>query len=253
MHKNPVIFVHGIGASGEDWKRFEIPEQPAFYINFKNQFAHPAKQVRELIRFMDEVLEKTGKTKVILVCHSMGGLVSRKYLADNLYSHKVQKLILMSTPNLGTIGLSFDWLPLIMIFIGAAGIKFYPFIFLFILLGGVTWEIVSYLRGVLLHSQADLAMHPNSKFLKELNAKTLPPDVEYVAVLSDTKVLPHRLINLLLFREGGDGAVPISSQKLSQKCVPNFSELNYKELRIDLPHFSIPKKAGSAILQAVSW
>jgi pimeloyl-ACP methyl ester carboxylesterase len=252
MQKDPVIFVHGIGASGEDWKRFEIPDRPAFYITFANHFAHPARQVRQLCAFIDEVLEKTGKTKVILVCHSMGGLVARKYLADNIYSHKVEKLILMSAPNLGTIGLSFDWLPLIMIFIGAAGIKFSPLIFLFILFGGITWEIVSYLRGVLLHSPADLAMHPHSKFLKRLNKMNLPADVKYVAVLSDTKVFPHRLVNLLLFREGGDGAVPISSQKLSHKCVPNFSELNYRELEIDLPHFSIPKKADSAILQAVN-
>ena len=252
MHKNPVIFVHGIGASGEDWKRFKIADHPAFYITFANHFAHPAKQVRQLCSYMDEVLEKTKKSKVILVCHSMGGLVARRYLVDNLYSHKVEKLVLMSTPNLGTIGLSFDWLPLIMIFLGAAGLKFYPLVFLLILMGGITWEVVSYLRGVLLHSPADLAMHPHSKFLKQLNKKNLPAEVEYVAVLSDTKVFPHRLVNLLLFREGGDGAVPISSQRLSQKCVPNFSDLNYREVQIDLPHFSVPKKADSAILQALS-
>jgi pimeloyl-ACP methyl ester carboxylesterase len=251
MLKNPIIFVHGIGASGDDWKRFEIPDHDAFYITFANHFAHPAKQVRELCAFIDEVLEKTKKPKVILVCHSMGGLVARKYLADNLYSHKVEKLIMLSTPNLGTLGLSFDWMPLIMIFLGAAGLRFYPLAFLFILLGGITWEIVSYLRGVLLHSPADLAMHPHSKFLKQLNKRNLPADLEYVVILSDTNIFPHRLVNLFLFRERGDGAVPISSQRLSPKCVPNFSELNYKELKIALPHFSIPKKAGSAILQAV--
>jgi hypothetical protein len=55
----------------------------------------------------------------------------------------------------------------------------------------------------------------------------------------------------LLFREGGDGAVALSSQKLSEKCVPNFSRIDYKELYVDLPHFAIPKKAHSAIREAV--
>jgi pimeloyl-ACP methyl ester carboxylesterase len=59
MFKNPVIFVHGIGASGGDWKRFEIPDHPAFYISFSNHFGHPGEQVWELRRFVDEVLEKT--------------------------------------------------------------------------------------------------------------------------------------------------------------------------------------------------
>ena len=94
-------------------------------------------------------------------------------------------------------------------------------------------------------------MRPNSRFLRELNSKALPTNLKCVSVLSDTKVLPHRLVNHFLFREGGDGAVPLSSQKLSLKCVPNFSNLDYSQIEIALPHFKIPEQAQEAVFQAL--
>lgn len=203
-----MIFVHGIGAAASVWKRFDIPGHPAFYISFVNRFADPAKQVPELAKFIGDVLKKTKAKKVILVCHSMGGLVARKYLVDHKSSHNVERLILLSTPNLGSIWLYFKWSP------------------------------------------AARAMRPGSKFLKELNSQDMPKDLKYISIISDTKALPYRLVNLLLFREGGDGAVPVSSQKLSSKCVPNFAGLDYSEIKISLPHFQIPKGAEQAILQA---
>lgn len=206
---NPVIFVHGIGASAKVWKKFGMPERNSYYLSFSNCFASPQDQVPELKLEIERILKSEKKERVILVCHSMGGLVARKYLVDYSASHKVEKLILLSTPNLGSR---------------------YWFLFL---------------------SPAAWAMRPDSKFLRELNKQKLPNDVKYLAVLSDTKDLPHRLVNLFLFREGGDGAVPLSSQKLSLKCVPNFSELNYSELQVSLPHFAIPHQAGEAILQAL--
>lgn len=245
----PVIFVHGIGASETIWKRKVIPGHPDFYISFSNRFADPSDQVPELAGFIDEVLRKTGEKKVILACHSMGGLVARKYLAENKEDHRVEKLVLLSAPNLGSIGLSFNWLPLLLIILGLSGYKFVWPVLLTLL--GLLWELVSLSRGVLLLSPAVWAMRPGSEFFRELNSKEVPEDVKYVSVLSDTKFLPHRLVNFFLFREGGDGAVALSSQKLSERCVPNFSKLNYQEIRVSLPHFAIPKKAQSAIREAV--
>ncbi len=245
----PVIFVHGIGASETIWKRKDIPGHPDYYISFSNRFADPADQVPELKEFIRKVLQNTGEEKVILVCHSMGGLVARKYLEDNKDDHRVEKLVLLSTPNLGSIGLSFNWLPLLLIILGLSGYKLvWPVL---LSLVGLFWELISLARGVLLLSPAVWAMRPGSEFLKTLNSKEMPEDIKYVSVLSDTKFLPHRLVNLTLFREGGDGAVALSSQKLSEKCVPNFSRIDYKEVLVDLPHFVIPKKAHSAVRQAV--
>jgi len=207
---SPVIFVHGIGASGLDWEKFDLPGHQSFYLSFSDRFGDPAKQVPELSKFIEEVLKKTKETKVVLVCHSMGGLVARKYLEDHKNDHAVEKLVLMSTPNLGTIAL--NWLPL---------------------------------------CPAAWAMRPHSSFIRELNSQNLPTDVKYISVLSDTKYLPNRLVNLFIFREGGDGAVPLSSQRLSEKCVPNFADLDYSEIKIALPHFRVPVLCQKAVWQAL--
>jgi len=250
--ENPVLFVHGIGATGNIWKKVAIPGRISYFLSFSNRFAHPQNQVPELKSEIDRVLRIEGKDKVILVCHSMGGLVARRYLADNFTSHRVEKLILLSAPNQGSIALSFNWFPMELIAVGLLGSwlasRIWP---LMLTLIGLAWEAVAYLRGVLLLSPAGWSMQPNSKFLKELNTQKLPTDIKYIAILSDTNGLPHRLVNLFLFREGGDGAVPISSQRLSLKSVPNFSGLNYSELKVDLPHFAIPRRAEEAVLRAL--
>jgi len=211
MEKNPVLFVHGIGASEKVWRKLTIPQRNSYYLSFSDGYANPQEQVAELKAEIVRILGAEKKDKLILVCHSMGGLVARQYLADHFNNHRVEKLILLSTPNLGSSALWFNPFP----------------------------------------SPAGKEMRPNSSFLKELNRKKMPVDVKYVVILSDTKYLPNYLVNVLLFREGGDGAVPLSSQKLSASCVPNISELNYSELCINLPHFQIPERAGAAILQAL--
>lgn len=249
MEKNPVLFVHGIGASASVWEKFDIPERNSCYLSFSDRFASPRDQVSELKSEIERVLRVEEKGKVTLVCHSMGGLVARKYLADHPTDHKVERLILLSTPNLGSVGLSVNWFPAGLILVGLLGAGWlWP---LFLAVVGLVWEVVSYFCGVLLLSSAAWAMRPGSMFLKGLNKQNLPADVKYVVILSDTGDLPHRLVNLSLFREGGDGAVPLSSQKLSPRCVPNFQELNYSELRISLPHFEIPLRAQAAVLQAL--
>lgn len=246
---NPVIFVHGIGASALVWEKIKVPTRETFYLSFRHHFSSPAKEVPELERFIREVLSQTKKEKVILVCHSMGGLVARKYLAKHKDSHQVEKLILLCVPNLGTLGLSLDWIPIFMIGVGLVAYRYiWPLILSVI---GLGWVLVSLLRGVLLLYPAERSMRPGSRFLKELNAQALPTDVRYISILSDTRYFPHVLVNLLLFREGGDGAVPLSSQKLSGTCVPNFSELNYSELKVDLPHFAIPKWLHPKIIKAI--
>jgi len=245
----PVIFVHGIGASASVWEKSDIADHPAFYISFSNRFASPINQVGELTSFINKILQETGKEKVILICHSMGGLVARKYLVENRDFHKVEKMILLSCPNLGSAVLFFNWLPLVLIILGALGFRYgWP---LFFCLAGLIWEMTSYLRGVLLWSSAAWAMRPRSRFLRELNLKELPQNIKYISILSDSRNLPYRLVNFFLFREGGDGTVPLSSQKLSSQSVANFYKLNYSELQISLPHFEIPGKAQAAIFQAL--
>jgi pimeloyl-ACP methyl ester carboxylesterase len=203
-----VIFVHGIAAAASVWQRFPVPGRPVSYISFAHPFGHPAEQAKELKAFID----RTTEDKVILVCHSLGGLAARQYLVDNPTSHKVAKLVLLSVPNLGTRSLAFNWLP---------------------------W------------SAAAWAMRPGSRFLRELNAKPLPTNIKYVAVVSNARHWLVRWFSLLLFREAGDGAVGLSSQKLSAKCVPNFASLDYSEINVSWRHFEVPRKAQAEILRAL--
>ncbi len=115
----------------------------------------------------------------------------------------------------------------------------WPILFL---ITGIIWEWLSFRHGIVLLSHAVWAMRPDSRFLAKLNSFDLPADIKYVAGLSDTVAFPYRLVNLLIFWEGGDGAVPLSSQRLSEKTTPNFSKLEYVEKKIDLPHFMVPRK-----------
>lgn len=55
---------------------------------------------KELNHDINLVLECTGANQVIIVSHSMGGVVSRKYMVD--YGHeKVKKVITLATPHYG--------------------------------------------------------------------------------------------------------------------------------------------------------
>lgn len=58
-----------------------------------------AEQLREKV---DEVYEACGRTRVILIAHSLGGLVSRFYLTKLEGSSFVKKVIYLATPHRGT-------------------------------------------------------------------------------------------------------------------------------------------------------
>jgi len=233
-----VVFVHGIGATEKVWqktigivgKRYKCSA-----ITFADRFGHPEQQVEELA----EYLKQFKKEELILVCHSLGGLVARKYLATH-GPNNIKKLILLGTPNLGIFGLLFNWVPLfleIVLSIIALATERYGIFWLVI--AASLYDFFSYLRGVKLICPATSAMKPTSRFLKELNSQKLPEAVQYTAILCRP-----------WFHLKGDGAVSLGSQKLSKKCVPNFKELNYQEVQTTLPHFAEPD-AADVILTAL--
>jgi len=55
-------------------------------------------------KVVDIVLHHTGKSKVIIISHSMGGLVSRAYIKNYGGANKVDKLIEIGSPNHGVYG-----------------------------------------------------------------------------------------------------------------------------------------------------
>lgn len=59
---------------------------------------------KRLDKVVDNVLYATGKNKVIIVAHSMGGLVSKYYIENLGGVNKVDKIIMIGTPNHGIYG-----------------------------------------------------------------------------------------------------------------------------------------------------
>lgn len=278
----PVIFVHGIGDSSVAWKetgpkiseyyeKYYLPfksgsgigedrfdqdfkdnlRNSCVYVTFSDHFASPIKLVPELKKVIDDTIAEAKVDKVNLVCHSMGGLVARQYLVEYPKEHNVNKLITIASANLGATGLLFNWGPTALVVTGIGGtiLSANP-LPLGLTIIGLGWDMISQARGVKLLSGAVESMKPGSEFLKMLNSKNMPTDVEYMCIISDTTHFPHTVGNVIMGHEGGDGAVSVKSQRLSKESVPNFEELKYSESYIDLPHYEEPN-AVEAISEAL--
>ena len=102
----PVLLVHGyfsnrgyfrgllrfLGASGVF---------PVFAPNLPGTFATIERFADELHEAIERIAHATGQAKLILVCHSMGGLAARHYLARRGPA-RVAKLITVASPHAGT-------------------------------------------------------------------------------------------------------------------------------------------------------
>ena len=63
---------------------------------------------RYLIPTIEEAKRKSGMDKVILIGHSLGGLVGRAYMCY-IYPLTIDKLIMIGTPNLGSVNAYYFW------------------------------------------------------------------------------------------------------------------------------------------------
>lgn len=70
----------------------------------------PDQAARDFLKpWIDEAKRRTGKTKVDIVAHSMGGLVSRAYIQSSDYQNDVDRLIMVGTPNHGSPMAYYIW------------------------------------------------------------------------------------------------------------------------------------------------
>ena len=106
--KYPVLFIHGIACNAGYWypilrylyradvdRLYAISLEP-LYLDIPS-FAH------QVALKVDEILAETKSPKVILVGHSMGGLVARAYTKWHGGKKCVAKLITLQTPHQGTV------------------------------------------------------------------------------------------------------------------------------------------------------
>ncbi|MES2811004.1 MAG: alpha/beta fold hydrolase [Bacteroidota bacterium] len=100
-------FEPSIGNGDYYYVNFNVKTNGAFGTDVLSNQAAVAKQGAALKKAVERVLQITGKDKVILVGHSMGGLCSREYIQNSANwqadgSHHVAKFLTAGTPNGGS-------------------------------------------------------------------------------------------------------------------------------------------------------
>lgn len=168
-----VVLIHGLDDTGSLWDDLvaEMVGLPYRVL----EFTYPNDQpVGDSAALLAESLSELKTESVVLVGHSMGGLVSRELLTSPELGFadrsaglpKVKGLAMLGTPNHGS-----EWARLrVWLELRDLAVRMHDN------------------RFALLSSLADGAgeakvdLRPGSKFLKELNARPMPEDVEYLLV-----------------------------------------------------------------------
>ncbi len=104
----PVLLVHGYMCNGGFWwplRRYLNARgvTTTFTINLEPPEGDIDDFGQQLGRRVEEVRRATGAAQVVLVCHSMGGLVARAYLRQPGAGAAVRKLVTLGTPHHGTV------------------------------------------------------------------------------------------------------------------------------------------------------
>lgn len=120
----PVILVHGWrgGPNSGTWGVMkELLEEAGFsrveYVDYGSDVIDDISVLADVLRLrIRDVLESSGASKVDIIAHSMGGLVTRAYITDmhpsagipgKEYQREIRRLVLVGTPNYGGAGADF--------------------------------------------------------------------------------------------------------------------------------------------------
>jgi triacylglycerol lipase len=103
--RRPLVLVHGYGCSRGVWwflrRQFEAAGHVVATVSLTPPYTSIGKLVPQLAQRIEEVCAATGAEQVVLVAHSMGGLVCRSYLARH-GSGRVERLITLASPHSGS-------------------------------------------------------------------------------------------------------------------------------------------------------
>ncbi|NJD36328.1 MAG: alpha/beta fold hydrolase [Betaproteobacteria bacterium] len=101
----PLLLIHGYQCNRGVWvwlrRKLERAGWTVATHNLEPVYADIDGYAEGIARRIDEVLAATGASKVVLVCHSMGGLAARAYLRRH-GAGKVARLISLGSPHQGT-------------------------------------------------------------------------------------------------------------------------------------------------------
>jgi triacylglycerol esterase/lipase EstA (alpha/beta hydrolase family) len=101
----PVLLVHGYGCNSGYWHFMSRALRRAgishYAIDLEPVFAGIDQFVPQLYRRIEAICKQSGHDRLIIVAHSMGGLVARAYLRDH-GAARVARVITLGTPHRGT-------------------------------------------------------------------------------------------------------------------------------------------------------
>ena len=101
----PLLLVHGYACSRGVWWRLRRDLEAAGHtvasVSLYPPYTSIGKLVPQLNQRVEEVCRATGADQVVLIAHSMGGLVCRSYLARH-GGGRVERLITIASPHAGT-------------------------------------------------------------------------------------------------------------------------------------------------------
>jgi pimeloyl-ACP methyl ester carboxylesterase len=179
-------------------------------IAFSDSIASISKLSEELSTCIASVLETTKAKKVIIVGYSMGGLITRNYLTQNVEAHHVEALITVSSPHKGSY--------LANLFCGSG-----------MILGGKDGKLVKYFKEFTNEPISGAAIcqmtqNDDDNFIGELNKKKHPEDIKYHSIIArSTFSVTLRRISIFLKdafgtevpQYDGDYVVETSSQNMN--------------------------------------
>ena len=103
--KQPILLVHGYGCSRGVWwllrRRLEAAGHTVASVSLAPPYISLGRLEPLLNQRIEEVCAATGNRQVTLICHSMGGLIARCYLARH-GRDRVARLITLATPHMGS-------------------------------------------------------------------------------------------------------------------------------------------------------
>lgn len=105
--KCPVLLLHGIGCNGGVWTgmRALLAREgigPVYAMSYGPPFIAIPATAPQIAAKIDQIERDTGASSVVIVAHSMGGLVARSYLRAYGPSH-VKRLVTIATPHAGSM------------------------------------------------------------------------------------------------------------------------------------------------------
>jgi len=103
----PILLVHGVLCNAGVWHRFARWLRargvgPVYAISYGPPLASIDWFAQQVAHKVDAILAATGARRVVVVAHSMGGLVMRAYLRDQ-GGAKIARLVTIGTPHEGSM------------------------------------------------------------------------------------------------------------------------------------------------------